>query len=324
MEKHKGEKKMELRKISIALLALLLAAMAMVPLVNAEEKDQALLSDQAKVRELIKPIDADIHKIVDEKTLYSDKAGTRSFSVPVNEVIGKYDKNLDGIVDILDNRMNTHLDKANRTLLKEIIVTGDFKRISNDMELEKRGLKIEDAKVLTPKILGIVNSTDELNKLQVDSLLSAPHLTLYQTYVDIYGGYGIDNAGWPYNINGHNDLYKVLTWGSSYPYTYRLIYYDEDHPDPALDATYDYYRYLRTGTYEDSAQFTVWDANNLQYSLSWSGSYTFGYPAGNHGSITRNNHPWMYVSNIWNHDIGTENTNPSMSMRIMSVPYYPQ
>jgi len=315
---------MNIRKIGVVLLALLLAGMAMVPIVSAQENDQARLADEAKVQELIKPIDADIHKIVDEKTLYSDKAGTRSFSVPVNEVIGKYDKNLDGIVDILDNRMNTHLDKANRTILKEIIVTGDFKRISNDMELEKRGLKIEDAKVITPKILGVVNTTDELTKLRTAFLLSAPTLTLYQVSFDKYGGFGTDSAGRSFNINGHNDLYKVLTWGNSYPYTYRLYYYDEDHPNPALDATYDYYRYLQTGTYEDSAQFTVWDANNLQYSLSWSGSYTFAYPLGNHGSITRANHPWMYVSNIWNHDIGTEDTNPYMSKIVMSVPYYPQ
>ncbi|PKL58785.1 MAG: hypothetical protein CVV34_00970, partial [Methanomicrobiales archaeon HGW-Methanomicrobiales-5] len=195
-------KRMNLRKTCIVLLALLLAAMAMVPVASADENDQARLADEAKVRELIKPIDADIYKIVDEKTLYSDKAGTRSFSVPVNEVVGKYDKNLEEIVDILDNRMNTHLNEANRILLKEIIVTGDFKRISNDMELEKRGLKIEDAKVITPKILGTVNTTDELTKLRTNSLLSAPTLTLIQLSVDIAGGYGTDDAGNHFDING--------------------------------------------------------------------------------------------------------------------------
>jgi len=315
---------MQLRKWSVVLLALLLAAMAMVPMVSADDNDQARLTDEAKVRELIKPVDADIQKIIDEKKLYFDKAETRSFSIPVNEVIGKYDKNLNGIVDILDIRMNTHLDEASRTLLKEIIVTGDFKRISNDMELEKRGLKIEDAKVITPKFLGIVNTTDELTQFRTNSLLSAPTLTLIQLSVDIAGGYGTDDAGNDFDIDGGNNLYKVLTWGNSYPYTYRPYYYDEDHPDPGLDAAYDYYRYLQTGTYEDSAQFTIWDANNLQYSLSWSGTHTFGYPIGNHGSITRNNYPWMYVSNIWNHDIGTEDTNPSLSRVGLSVPYYPQ
>lgn len=192
------------------------------------------------------------------------------------------------------------------------------------MELEKRGLNIVDAKVSTPKILGIVNTTSDITKSEKGLLVSAPSLTLYQISFDKYGGFGTDSAGRPFDINGGNDLYKVLTWGSAYPYTYRLYYLDEDHPDPSLDRTYDYYRYLRTGTYEDSAQFTVWDPNNLQYSLSWSGSYTFGYPLGNHGSITRANHPWMYISNIWNHDIGTEDTNPYMSKIMMYVPYYPQ
>jgi hypothetical protein len=311
---------MRLRKIGIALLALMLAAMAIVPMVSAEENDETRLVDEAKVRDLMKPIDAEIHQIVDENTLYSDKAGTKGFTVPVKEVITKYDKNLDEIVLLLDNLTNVHLDEANRALLKEIIVTGEFKHISNDMELEKRGLKIEDAKIIKPNILGIVNSTDELNKLKTDSLLSAPALTLYQVSFDVYGGYGTDSAGRSYDINGDNDLYEVLTWGSAYPYTYRLMYLDEDHPDRSLDASYDALRYAQTGTYEDSAQFTVWDATNLQYSLSWSNSYTFGYPIGNHGSITRANHPWMYVSNIWNHDIGTEDTNPYMSKIVMSMP----
>ena len=200
---------MKLRKFSIALLALLLAAMAIVPMVSAAETDQARLADEAKVRELIKPVDAEIRQIVDEKTLYSTQARIGSFSVPVKEVIVKYDRNLNEIVDILDYRMNTHLDEANKTLLKQIIVTGDFKRISNDMELEKRGLKIEDAKVTTPKILGIVNTTSELNELKTDSLLSAPTITLYQVSFDVYGGYGTDSAGRSFNINGHNDLYTA-------------------------------------------------------------------------------------------------------------------
>lgn len=108
---------MNMQKLGIVLLALLLAAMSIVPMVNATN-DQAGLSDETKVRELSKPIEADIHKIVEEKILYSEKAGTGSYSVPVKEVISKYDKNLDGIIDILDNRMKTHLDEANRTLLK--------------------------------------------------------------------------------------------------------------------------------------------------------------------------------------------------------------
>jgi len=315
---------MKVFKWSVILLALLIAAMALVPMVSAAGNDPARTANEEKVREIFKPIDADIHQIVDERNLYSDKAGTDKFSVPVKETISKYDKNLNEIVDLLVTLTNVHLDEANRTALKEIIVAGQFRKVSNDMELEKRGLKIEDAKVITPKILGIVNRTDEVNKLKMNSLLAAPSLTLYQIYADVYGGTGIDDAGNLYSINGGNNLYKVLTWGNSYPYTYRLYYYDEDHPNPVLDAAYDLDRYLQTGTYEDSAQFTVWDANNLQYSLSWSGSNTFGYPIGNHGSITRANHPWMYVSNIWNHDIGTEDTNPSMSKIVMSVPYYPQ
>ena len=317
---------MQLRKIVIAMLALMLAGAVMVPCVSAEENDQTRLADEANVRELIKSIDSDIRQIVDERHLYSEKAGTNQFSFPVNEFIRKHDKDLDEIILTLADLKDIDLDETQKITLKEIIVAEGFKHISADVELEKRGLKIQDAKVFTPKILGIANSTDDISKLEKESLLSAPSLTLYQVSFDKYGGYGTDDDGWDYDINGNNDLTYVMTWGNSYPYTYRLVYKDEDHPNPSLDALYDYYRcgdWDEEGC-EDSAQFTVWDANNVQYSLSWSDTYTFGYPTGNHGSITRTNHPWMYVSNIWNHDIGTSDTNPSLSKIVRGVPYYPQ
>jgi hypothetical protein len=314
---------MKLFKWSVILLALLLAGMAMVPMVSADENNQARLADEAKVRELIKPIDADIHQMVDERTLYSLQDGTDGLSGPAKEVLKKYNKNLNEIVGLLVKMTDVNLDDTNRTLLKEIIVTEHFKQVSNDMVLAKRGLKLEDAKVITPKILGVVNMTEELSRAGTESVLSAPAMKLYQTYPDVYGGYGFDDSGLPYNVNGGNSLYKVLTWGSSYPYTYRLYYHDEDHPDPALDATYDAYRLATTGTLEDSAQFEVY-SSSIHYSLSYSGSHGYAYPAGNHGSVSGAKQSYMYVSNIWNHDIGTSDTNPSMSMLKMSVPYYPQ
>jgi hypothetical protein len=295
----------------------------MVPLVSAVEKDQALLSDQAKVRELFKPIDTDIRLMVDERTLYSTPAGTDRLSGPAKEILRKNTRNLDEIVGLLVKMTDVNLDDANKTLLKEIIVTEHFKHVSNDMALAKRGLKLEDAKVLTPKIIGVVNMTEELSKAGTESVLSAPAMKLYQTYPDVYGGSGYDDSGLQYDVNGGNTLYKVLTWGTSYPYTYRLYYYDEDHPNRALDATYDAYRLAQTGTLEDSAQYEVY-SSSIHYSLSYSGSHGYAYPLGNHGSVTGTKRSYMYVSNIWNHDIGTSDTNPSMSMLKMSVPYYPQ
>jgi hypothetical protein len=321
-----SEKRMQLQKTVIALLALLVAAMAIVPCVTAEENDQSRLADEAKVQNLIKSINTDIRQIVDERHLYSEKAGTDGFSFPVSEFIRIHDKDLDEIILTLADLKDIDLDETQKATLKEIIVAESFKHISADVELEKRGLKIEDAKVFTPIILGVANSTEDFSKLEKASLLSVPSLKLRQVYYDISGGSSIDDDGWDFDIDGNNDLTSVMTWGTSYPYTYRLIYKDEDHPNPSLDALYDYYRcgdWDEEGC-EDSAQFTVWDANNVQYSLSWSDTYTFGYPTGNHGSITRTNYPRMYVSNIWNHDIGTEDTNPSLSKIVMSVPYYPQ
>jgi hypothetical protein len=308
-------------KWSVILLALLLAAIAMTPMVSAEEKDPARLADEAKIKELFKPINEDIHLLVTEKSLESDQAKTAEYSKSVSEVLKKYDGDMDNIILLLDKITNIHLDDANRTLLKDVIVTEQFKRVSDDAVLEKRGLRKEDAIIIKPKILGFMNHSYDLNRIQTESL-KADTFILAQSGPDVYGGIGTDNAGLPYAVDGGNNLYQVMTWQSN-PVTYRLCYYDEDHPYPDLNTQYDALRIIATGSLLDYAQFEVSDTD-IHYSLSWSSSLTYAFPAGNHGSVNRPKSSVMYVANIWNHDISTTNTNPNMGQLVMSVPYIPQ
>ena len=150
-------------------------------------------------------------------------------------------------------------------------------------------------------------------------------IDFYQCNVDIDGGSGDDDFNFHYNVNGDNDLYKIEFWDNNdYNFTYKLWYYDEDHPDPALDFAYDQLRLLAGGTYEDLALFTVekYNDNTVYLIKCYSNIMTYGYPAGNHGNLDR---PWtsnIYVSNIWNHDIDVYDSNPSMAKRNMNVPYY--
>ncbi|MFA4849849.1 MAG: hypothetical protein WC626_09000 [Methanoregula sp.] len=312
---------MQLRKIGVVLLALLLAAMATVPLVSADEKSQVHTADEMKIRELFKPIDKEIHLIISEESLVSNLTGSEKPSNSVSKILSKYDKNLENIIELLDKNTNVYLDNTNRSLLKRVIITEHFKRVSNDMVLEKRGLKIEDAIILKPTILGIVNNTNDINRIQRESLRTDTFI-LAQSSPDIYGGTGIDDAGLPYSVEGNNNLYQVMTWQSS-PVTYRLCYNDEDHPYPNLNVEYDAYRRIQYGTLLDYAQFEV-SSSDIHYSLSWSDSRTYGYPAGNHGNVYRPKGMVMYVANIWNHDISTTNNNPGMGQIVMSVPYIPQ
>jgi hypothetical protein len=320
--KKKGvDKNMKTMKTGIVLLALLLAGMAMVPMVSAEVSDQARVDDEAKIRELFNPIDENIRLIVTENYLESDQADTEKFSVSVSEILTKYDENLDNIILLLDKITNVHLDKANRTLLKEVIVSERFKRVSDEILMEKRGLKEEDAIIIQPKILGIVDNNSEINRIQMEAATTET-LILAQSSPDIYGGFGFDNALNWYTVFGGNNLYQVMVWPGS-PTTYRLCYYDEDYPDLELDIEYDALRIIQTGSLLDYAQFEVSDSN-IHYSLSYSYGGTYGLPFGIHGSPTLPKSSIIYVANIWNHDIGTTNNNPDMGQFVMTVPYIQQ
>lgn len=294
--------------------------MVMVPMVSAEN-DQTRADDEAKIRELFKPIDEEIHLIVTEKTFESDQAETDKFSVPVSNILTKYDKNLDNIILHLDKITNVHLDKANRTVLKKVIITERFKRVADEIQMEKRGLKEENAVILQPKILGIMDGTTEINRMQTEAATTGSFI-LAQSAPDLYGGAGFDSALNWYAVGGGNNLYQLMVWPGDTT-TYRLCYYDEDHPDPELDLEYDALRIIQTGSLLDYAQFDI-TGSSIQYTLSYSYSGTYGLPFGMHGSTTRTMSSPIYVANIWNHDIGTSNTNPGMGQIVMSVPYIQQ
>jgi len=312
---------MELQKICIALLALMLAAMVMVPLVSASENSsQDSDQDNVNIRELFKPIDETVRNEISRNNLESDPAKSEKIFHLSSDIVKKYDSNLDGIVEHLDKKTNGHLDDAKKSTLKEIIVSEHIKRISDKMLMENRGLIDEDAIVIKPKVLGFVDNNN-LSAIERESAKSGTFI-LAQSAPDIYGGVGFDVSGQFYSVLGNNQLYEVRVWPGN-PTSYQFRYYDEDHPDLETDAAYDA---LRLAVYGNLLDYSLIDVTDSQIYLRgcWNSGQTFAFPTGIHGNKYRPMSSIIYVANIWNHDIDTTNSNTNMGQIVMSVPYIQQ
>jgi hypothetical protein len=313
---------MKTTQIGIVLLTLLLAAMVMVPMVSADKNDQARIENDAKILDFFKPIDENIQVIVAGSSIESTSADTAKFSSQVSEIVKKYDGNLEEILSILDKTTGVHLDDVNKTVLKEVIISEHFRRVSDKQLMEKRGLHEKDALIVQPEVLGIAKDKTDLDKMQIQVAMWDSFI-LAQSGPDVYGGFGFDNSGLPYNVNGGNNLYQVRVWPGSPVTTYQLRYYDEDHPIPQLDYQYDTLRLIIYGNLLDYALFDV-TSSQIYFNSCGSNGYTYAWLTGIHANTYRPKNSVIYVANIWNHDIDIYNSNPGMGQLVMSVPYIQQ
>ncbi len=166
----------------------------------------------------------------------------------------------------------------------------------------------------------------------ISSLIPYPIHWWVQVKVDIGGGAGTDSKGYQYNVNGHNDLFKIVVYYDSTSVTYELHFYDEDHPNPSLDDVYNKIRCVRypgrDSSYgcEDIENIKVKDGlitfpttfstyTECGYLLCQEISQTYATPAPTHGYGIK---PYsssieVYVSNTWNPLMDTVDTNPDMS-----------
>jgi len=152
-----------------------------------------------------------------------------------------------------------------------------------------------------------------------------------QVRVDINGGTGTDGRGYQYNVDGHNDLFKIVVYYDSTSVKYELHFYDEDHPNPSLDAVYDTLRCIlyseRDNRYgcEDIESIEVKDGSIIfpttfstypecGYLFCHEVSQTYATPSPTHGYGIESYYPSVevYVSNTWNHLMDTVDTNPDM------------
>ncbi len=72
---------------------------------------------------------------------------------------------------LLDKTTGGHLDDANKTILKEVIISEHFRRVSDKQLMEKRGFNEKDVLIVQPEIPGIVKDKTELDKLQVQAAM---------------------------------------------------------------------------------------------------------------------------------------------------------
>lgn len=242
-------------------------------------------------------------------------------------VLQKFDKELDA--EIAPYAKN--LTPEQREQLKYLLVS-DYVSY-----LYQKSFYPKNAKTLVVKPIKVASIKDkdrvyDYYYAPMSSSIPYPIHWWVQVRVDINGGTGTDSKGHHYNVNGHNDLFKIVVYYDSDNVKYELHFYDEDHPDPLLDAVYDKARCARypgrDSRYgcEDVESIEVKDGSIIfpttfstytecEYLTCHQVSQTYATPLPTHGYGTR---PYylsveIYVSNTWNHLMNTVDTNPDMT-----------
>jgi len=149
-----------------------------------------------------------------------------------------------------------------------------------------------------------------------------------QVRVDLDGGKGRDSLGQCYDVDGHNGISKIVVRYASTKVTYEIHFYDEDHPDPAIDAVYDKIRCVaypgRDSRYgcEDIESITV-EQGTIKFAGTWSNICANGvcveqtyamqmWPQHETGERPYSISVAIYVSNVWDHLMDTVDSNPDM------------
>lgn len=306
-------KTMKTLKIGIMLLAFLLAAMVIVPMVSATDETNDSGLTTADIRS-IDSIDQDIREYISS----SIQKNTTQIEPDrfADTVSKKYDSQLDLIVNSTEKKTHKNLSKDERITLKSLIVREKMSTIYQEEYKKKLGILDSDFKkvLVTPSNITPIQE----NLAQINSIAAMPHtLRLVQVYPDVYGGFGYDSSGQYYDVNGGNQLYTVY-WNhhpGSYTY-YELHFIDEDQPDPIIDAAYDRLRanYSQKYPFEDIQSFIIWADNTIEFVDIWDSGNTYATSLGPHGHISRafGSSTYVYISNVWNHAMDTSDRNTGM------------
>ncbi|WP_258083489.1 hypothetical protein [Thermococcus thermotolerans] len=246
-----------------------------------------------------------------------------------NLVLKRFDRQLDA--EIAEHAKN--LAPEQRETLKRLLVS-DYVSY-----LYQRSFYPKNAKVLVVKPIKVASvktngKVYDYYYAPMSSSIPYPIHWWVQVKVDINGGTGTDSKGYQYNVDGHNDLFKIVVYYDSTSVKYELHFYDEDHPDPSLNAVYDWTRCHilypgRDDTYgcEDIESIEVKDGSIIfpttsstytecGYLICHEISQTYATPAPTHGygiKLYSSSSVEVYVSNTWNHLMNTVDTSPDMA-----------
>lgn len=283
-----------------------------VPAVSADEN--LLTVDNQTIFELFEPINAEIGSKM-AKTVTTDGLAKTDFELEKysEELIQKYQGNLDLIIDSLEKETEQKLSNEEREDLKQIIVQEHIERASWDEFKKKLGVKDEDFRSLNPV------QEDSLTQNEKSRLPTS--LVLVQVSADLYGGTGLDGAGMFYSVNGDNDLISVSV-DTNYPGKdlYECLFIDEDVPSPNDDIVYDAFRLAVYGTLNDLQGFFIYDSTSIYRDIEFGNDYDNGYAygtlIGQHGARTYSGYTPgvpIYISNVWNHAMGLDDRNSNMA-----------
>ncbi len=284
--------------VGICLLMVLVAGAVSAEV--GKDKDR-----HSKMRTLFQPIDTEACKYIHE----NNSQDIDSFA---KYLVKRYGKNLDLIVDELENTVGESLTKEDKEKFKYLIVREHLSKILQ----EHNGVQNASKQMVNLTLVGAYKDSMHTYRIFYASLSSDIPYPIYywvQVSPDVNGGSGTDDAGNSYNVNGNNSLYKVSVEYTSNYVKYTLYFYDEDHPDPAWDAIYDAWRQAWYGRIEDIESFTIQDGV-INFDDIWDNDKTYAEWWGQHGDKTRNytSSTEVYVSNVWNHAMDTLDKNPSI------------
>ena len=287
------------------LFASLIAAMILpfsgMDFVEAKKDNKKAFEDELK--NTFSPIDEEIKSYVNGEMKYPTYKKT--------ELKAKYANELEQIVSTILEKENLQLSSDKKNDLKDIIVEEHMK------ELKRQ------------KVISEIPSDATIETIEVDAFSTQGYFELPEAYaignpfpinswkqltVDRNGGSGTDSAGNYYDVNGGNQFTTLTTSYTSSEVTYTLKFNDEDHPDPATDASYDAWRSIYYGRTYDLESFKV-DNSGIHFSSIWDNNKPYAEYWGQHGDVNRNYYDGVsiYVSNVWNHAMDIYDNNPGMS-----------
>lgn len=307
-----------MRKVFTAGMMLSVLVLAMgTGITGTEEK-------YSEIKTLFQPLDDEARAYLEAQPLSSTQdLDLNTFAV---HLVEKYDENLSLIIDELENITGQPLLPERIGNFKLLIVREHLHRVFQESILESENATVLEG--LEPKLVGFYNDrTDNYGVFYTPWGDDNPYPINYwmQVSVDIYGGQGEDDGGNDYNVNGYNGLYQVRAvkfgYGKSTYVRYDLYFQDEDMPDPTDDSNYDAWRKFWYGRIHDIEHLyvrTIYKGDLSQgdwitFEDIWDNNKTYA-ASGQHGHEHCRYTPdvTIYVSNVWNHAMDIDDTNPSM------------
>ncbi|MBI2839557.1 MAG: hypothetical protein HYX75_14685 [Acidobacteria bacterium] len=267
----------------------------------------------ARLRALFRPIEAAANRyVVDE-----NRRSSPELDVIARKLRRKYAENLDSILQTVVPSIGRPLSEEASSRLTYVLVRDYLHNLVQERTAEIVPRGSPNRSVVRPVLVATgVESGAPVALYYAPAAATNPYPIHWWVQVspDVKGGIGIDDAWWPYSVNGRNDFYRLdIEYTQSYT-KYTVYFRDEDHPDPLTDASYDAWRLAYYGRIYDKESFTVQNGM-ITFGDIWSNGKTYAYPLGVHGSQTRPFAPGtaIYISNVWNHAMDTLDTNRSMA-----------